>query len=302
MTSTPNPAILRPMPKATPSRSRSKPATKPASRKKRKPILTRDNSDKHLLYQGAVQCPEAELDFVEATFKKTRSRKLLHIREDFCGTGNTSCEWIRRHKSHTAVGLDLHAPTIAWGLKNNTKDFTKEQHARLNLLRSNVLTPPPAAKNVDAVLAMNFSWWIFTERETLINYFKAVRASLKPDGIFFLDMFGGWETFKALTERRRCKGYTYVWEQSDINPIDNRATCRIHFDFKRGPMWKNAFIYHWRIWTIPEVQDILKDAGFQNSTIYWEGDTPSGGGNGVFRPQKKAEDCASFVAYIVAPK
>jgi SAM-dependent methyltransferase len=291
-------AILGAMPK----KSRSRSIKKTPSRKKRKPILTKANSDRHLLYQDAVQCPEAELDFVDRVFKTLRARKPLLLREDFCGTGHTSCEWVRRRPTNTAVGLDLDAPTLAWGLKHNVSTLTPEQRSRLKLLRSNVLTPPKAATNVDAVLAMNFSWWIFHERPLMLEYYKAVRQSLARDGVFFLDICGGWEMMKTHKERRRCRGFTYVWEQSAFNPIDNSTTCKIHFDFKRGPMWKNAFTYHWRVWTLPEVCDMLIEAGFKKPTVYWEGDTASGSGNGVFRPQRKAEDCASFVAFVVAGK
>lgn len=302
--------ILGPMPKSTPAKSRTKSTNKPSTRKKgkatskaaRKVVLTKANSDRHLLYQEAVQCPEAELDFVDRVFLKNRGRKLLRLREDFCGTGHTSCEWVRRRKENVAIGLDLDAPTLKWGAENNASKLNDEQRSRLHMLKSNVLTPPKAATNVDAVLAMNFSWWIFTERATMLEYFRAVRRTLKKDGIFFMDIFGGWETFKTLTERRRCKGFTYVWEQAALNPIDNRATCKIHFDFKKGPMWKEAFIYHWRIWTLPDVSDLLVEAGFKKPVIYWEGDNDHGSGNGVFRAQKVAEDCASFVAYIVAEK
>lgn len=265
-------------------------------------MRTRANSDRHVLYQEAVQNPEAELDFVDHTFRKLRGRRPLHLREDFCGTAHSSCEWVRRRATNTAVGLDLDAPTLAWGTKHNVSALTKQQKSRLTLLRSNVLTPPKAATGVDAVLAMNFSWWIFHERAVLLEYFRAVHRSLVGDGVFFLDICGGYETFSTQSERRRCKGFTYVWEQAKVNPIDNRTTCRIHFDFKRGPMWRNAFTYHWRIWTLPEVSDLLVDAGFRKPVVYWEGDTPSGGGNGIFRPQKVAEDCASFIAYIVAEK
>lgn len=286
------------MPNANTARS----TRAPRPRKKRKPLRTRANSDRHVLYQEAVQCPEAELDFVDRTFKKLRGRTLLRLREDFCGTAHTSCEWIRRRKSNTAVGLDLDAPTLKWGMEHNVSTLTPEQRSRLTLLRSNVLTPTKAATGVDAVLAMNFSWWIFHERAVMLDYYRSVHRSLVQDGIFFLDTCGGSETFSTQSERRRCKGFTYVWEQAKVNPIDNRTTCHIHFDFKRGPTWKNAFTYHWRIWTLPEVSDMLVDAGFKEPVVYWEGDTASGGGNGVFRPQRVAEDCASFVAYIVARK
>lgn len=136
----------------------------------------------------------------------------------------------------------------------------------------------------------------------MLAYFRGVRGAIKSGGLFFLDCFGGYETFQTITEKRRCKGFRYIWEQASFNPIDNSAVCKIHFEFERGPRMASAFTYHWRVWTAPEVCDLLRDAGFKNPTVYWEGDDGKGGGNGVFRPQKKGEDCASFIAYIVAEK
>ena len=53
-----------------------------------------DKADKHVLYEDAVQCVEAEIDFVDDTFKKLRNRSARSLREDFCGTNNSSCEWV----------------------------------------------------------------------------------------------------------------------------------------------------------------------------------------------------------------
>jgi hypothetical protein len=101
--------------------------TRPSrSRKNRKPIRTRANSDRHLLYQDAVQCPEAELDFVDRTFKKLRARTLVRLREDFCGTAHTSCEWVRRRSTNIAIGLDLDAPTLKWGSDHNVSTLSGE--------------------------------------------------------------------------------------------------------------------------------------------------------------------------------
>ena len=60
-------------------------------------------TDRYLLYQRAVQCVEAEIDFVDDTFTKLRGRKAVLLREDFCGTLHTSCEWIRRRKGNIAA-------------------------------------------------------------------------------------------------------------------------------------------------------------------------------------------------------
>ncbi len=75
--------------------------------KRSKPALTAKTADKHILYEASVQCPEAEIDFVEKTFSKIRGRRASVLREDFCGTAATACEWVRRHATNRAVGVDL---------------------------------------------------------------------------------------------------------------------------------------------------------------------------------------------------
>lgn len=72
------------------------------------------NADRHELYQLSVQNVEAEIDFIDETFEQIRGRKGVLLREDFCGTGNTSTEWVRRRESNRAVGLDIDQPTLDW--------------------------------------------------------------------------------------------------------------------------------------------------------------------------------------------
>jgi len=108
---------------------------------------------------------------------------------------------------------------------------------------------------------------------------------------------------KVLTERRRIKGgFTYVWEQASFDPISNEQVAHISFSFPDKTTIKRAFTYRWRLWTIPEIREMLETAGFKDVTVYWEGDDNKGGGNGVFKPAKKGEDGPSFIVYISAAK
>lgn len=264
-------------------------------------IRTKANSDRHELYEESVQSPEVELAFVDRVYRRLRGVLPTRLREDFCGTAWNSCEWVKRREKNTAVGLDLHAPTLAWGTKNHLSKLTPQERRRVRLVRRNVLTPGDAT-GVDVVLALNFSWWVFQERAVLLEYFRNVRRSLRGRGLFVLDLMGGWESMKTQDERRRQRGFTYIWRQARFNPIRNHIECHIDFDFKRGPRWARAFVYDWRLWTLPETRDVLEDAGFSGSRVFWEGDDEHGRGNGVFREQTVGEDCASFVAYIVAEK
>lgn len=271
--------------------------------RKRTPMLTAATADKHRLYEISVQCPEAEMDFVTSRFKSLRNRPLRRLCEDFCGTAAAACEFVKRHRDNVAEGLDLHAPTLAWARRHNVAGLTPDQQQRLQLIRRNVLHPRGADKAFEAIVAMNFSYWIFRTRETLRAYFTAVRAALAPDGIFFLDTWGGSESMVEMQERRRCPGgFTYVWDQARYDPITGDITCHIHFDFKRGPMMKRAFTYRWRLWTIPELRELLAEAGFRRVTVYWEDEDDKGRGASVFRPRSHGVADRSFICYITAEK
>ena len=163
-------------------------------------------TDRYLLYQRAVQCVEAEIDFVDETFTNLRGRKAVLLREDFCGTLHTSCEWIRRRKGNIAVGVDLDPVPLEWGKAHNVAALTPEQRARLYIHQGDVLAPAPRPKGFrafDAVLAMNFSFWCFTTRAMMLRYFRGVHAGLAGDGVFFLDFYGGSDALKELRERRK---------------------------------------------------------------------------------------------------
>ena len=53
---------------------------------------------------------------------------------------------------------------------------------------------------------------------------------------------------------------------------------------------------------MPEVRELLAEAGFAKSTVYWEGSDEDGDGNGVFEPEERGEADAGWIAYIIAQK
>jgi len=262
--------------------------------------------DKHYLYQNAVQCVEAEIDFVEATFKHLKGRSARRLREDFCGTAQTACEWVGRHQDNLAWAVDFDPLVLQWGQDNNVSELNANQQSRIHLLNEDVMTvsyTDPDASNMDAILAMNFSYFIFMERDLMIKYFKSVRSSLKSDGVFFLDAFGGYEAAKELKEDRECDGFTYTWEQASFNPINSQMQCYIHFLTDEGIKMDKAFDYYWRLWTLPEITDMLLAAGFSTAEVYWEGtDEKTGEGDGIYTKSKIGTADASWVCYLVAEK
>lgn len=257
--------------------------------------------DKHAFYQLSVQCVEAEIDFVSETFQQLRGRDGVTLREDFCGTAQTSCEWVERDMTHISYAVDFDPLVLQWGEQNNVKRLTTEQQQRIKLLNSDVLTvkTPP----MDMILAMNFSYFIFMSRVEMRRYFEAVYQSLVSDGVFFLDAFGGYEAAKELTEERECDGFTYIWDQAYFNPITSEMQCYIHFVTDEGIRMDRAFSYYWRLWTLPEITELLTEAGFQQVDVYWEGtDEDSGEGNNIYTPTRQGTADAGWICYIVAQR
>lgn len=260
-----------------------------------------ESADRHELYQLSVQDAETEIGFVLDTWSELRDRPAEVLREDFCGTAMAACEWVRRDENHYAVAVDIDASVLDWGREHNARRLSTEAQQRLELIEADVLEVDTGL--VDIALAMNFSYWLFRTRSELLNYFHQVHESLVDDGIFFLDAYGGYDAPRELEEPREVEGFTYIWDQASFNPIDSHMTCHIHFEFPDGSRMDRAFSYHWRLWTLPEIREILVEAGFSQVDIYWEGTDESGEeGDGIYTPQTVGDADAGWVCYIVAQR
>lgn len=261
-------------------------------------------ADRHQLYELSVQCAEAEVDFVDATFRRLRGRAGQLLREDFCGTANVCCEWVGRGHQRRAIGIDLDPDVLDWGRQHNLSRLSDAQRTRITLLQQNVLDVQ--AEPPDIVLAMNFSYWLFQDRALLKAYFQSVHRALKDDGILFVDAYGGYDSHREIVEERAIddggRGFTYIWEQAAFNPITHQMDCNIHFAFPDGSRIDNAFRYRWRLWSIPEIRDLLGECGFSRVTVYWQGWDSDGDPDGDFKPATEADADAGWIAYLTAEK
>ncbi len=270
-----------------------------ASNKGNLPTMA-DKADIHELYEESVQNVENEVEFLKTTFTELTGRTAYVFREDFCGTASLACEWVKQGKEYSAIGVDYDPSVLEWGRKNRVGRLATEDQARVSLIESDVQTVE--TPKVDILAAFNFSYWIFEERAQMLNYMRRCYDAIKDDSVLFMDMFGGPESFEETKEKTKYKGFSYIWEQAEFYPVTNHMQCYIHFKFPDGSKLKRAFSYAWRLWTAPELRDMLHEAGFGNVTVYWEGEDEDGEGNGVFTPNDKGEADLAWIAYIVAEK
>jgi len=274
------------------SRSRKKPRTG-------KPTMA-DKADPHDLYEKSVQNVEAEVEFIDEAFRELRDRRPATLREDFCGTAAAACHWVASGRNRRAWAVDINPEVLDWGRTHNVVPLRPGQRKRLELREANVLTV--RTPKVDVVGAFNFSYWCFKDRKVLADYFRAVRRTLTEDGLFFMDVFGGAEAYNETRERTEYDGFTYVWDQSSYEPLTGDYRCYIHFRFPDGSKLKRAFSYDWRLWTLPELRDLLAETGFRASHVYWEGEDDEGEPNGEYTRVERGENDPAWIAYLVAEK
>jgi len=273
---------------------------KPASRHR----YTAATADKYELYQLAVQSPDTDVDFLTETYESINGKQPRHLREDFCGTSLICAEWVTRDPENTAEGYDLDPEPIEWGKEHNfdkVRKLGREDNVSLYVEDARA----PGRKAPDVRIAQNFSYWLFRERAELLEYFKLAQASLATDGIFVVDLYGGTEGTEEMFEERKIEGgFTYVWDQDAYYPGTAEFYCNIHFKFRDGSELENAFQYHWRAYGMAELKDLLREAGFSQVESYFEGDDEDDPeeGNGIFEPDERGENCASWIAYLVSRK
>lgn len=283
---------------------------KPRNKKRKQKSKTKkrtlaDLADKFDCYQKSVQSPDNEVEFFEQAYKEAYGGKPVDLREDFCGTFAVCCEWVASKKTRRAVGIDLCPETLQWGRDHNLSRLKPKQQNRVQVLEQDVRTIQD--EKADVLAAQNFSFWIFKTRTEVIEYFDLARQNLKSDGVLVMDMMGGRECYSdAHTDKRKIgkgkKAFRYHWEQATFNPVTNDASFYITFKFQDGSQLKRAFEYHWRFWTIPEVREMLAEAGFRESHVYWELEDDDGEDTGIWERNEESANHPSWLAYVVGVK
>lgn len=261
--------------------------------------LNARNADLHWLYENSVQNVDVEVDFIDRVFQTEFAREARSLREDFCGTALLCSAWVAQNDSHVALGVDYDGPTLEWGRVNNVAPLGDRAHA-VSLIEDDVRKV--VEPKTDIIAATNFSWWGFKTRKELGDYFRLVHSNLKDEGMLMLDCYGGPEAQIPQIEEKEVEGFDYFWDQDDFNPIKNEIKCLIHFEFPDGSRLENAFQYDWRLWSLPETSDLLKECGFRKVVIYWEGTDEDGEPNGEFEPSSTGDLAPAWVAYLLAFK
>jgi hypothetical protein len=222
--------------------------------------------DRFALYELCAQAPQRDARMLRAMHGGTGRHEPLVLGEDFGGTAALSAAWAELSPRHHAVAVDHDAATLA----------RAHRHPRVKLVKADVRKVRDPA---DIVAVLNFSIGELHDRDALVAYFRHVRGRLRPRGCLVLDMYGGTDAFATGQVHQSVKApggarIRYTWEQRTGDPLSGFVACAMHFEVRgsaargRTRRFNDAFVYHWRLWSVPEFRDALRDAGFRTVEVY----------------------------------
>jgi SAM-dependent methyltransferase len=256
--------------------------------------------DKYQYYQMAVQSPDIDAIFLDRVYRELRHRSAKTLREDFCAAFALCCQWASLSEQHVAYGIDLDPEPLEYGREHYLAELEDSVQKRVHALQTDVLNPElPLA---DIIAALNFSYFSFKDRPTLKTYFENCYRTLAADGILVLDCFGGPACMEPNEHETEYDDFSYFWDQDSYDPLTNEAKFAIHFKPRGQKKAKDVFTYDWRLWSLSELSDLMKECGFKSIHFYWEGTDDQGEGDGEFSKVEAGEICESWVAYIIGEK
>lgn len=269
------------------------------------------------LYELCVTEPWRVVRFIEAAHGG--SPRVL--REDFSGTGSLARAWTNSSVSRSAIAVDMDPEPLA---RLTGVDRVRVVRARAEACRL----------RADVIAATNFPLGYFHDRNALLRYLRGVRTSLTRGGVFVADMYGGADAFTPMKLTRTRRGprderVEYTWEQREADALTGlvldtlsfrvwpspgakstdrpkrRSVARASVNHPTRPSaprareFSDAFVYRWRLWSIPELRDAARDAGFHKFEVYDElADAVDSEGRAYVRPVDEGELDRNWVVYI----
>ena len=272
-------------------------------------MASRRPPDLQELYRWAVQDPRTQTTFLSLIHHHGSGRWPRRLREDFAGNAADAVEWLALG-GERAIAVDIDGRALRWGTRR-ARAILGARADRLQVVEADVRTVgPPRVPRVDVVAALNFSALVLHERRDMLAYFRRVRGGLRAGGVFVMNVFGGPARMRPWRRRRTIRrkalyameppppAFEYIWEQLSFDPLTARLDCRLHFVVRergRRRILRNAFRYDCRVWTVPELRDLLREAGFRKAEVWQHRNRGRGG---VFEPKARLEGPA-WVVYVV---
>ena len=256
------------------------------------------------LYEAAVQSPEVQCRF----FRALHGGEPLVLADDFSGAGGLARGWLGLSERYASIATDRDELPLAHAYVRATERFGEGVFKRFGLQRASVVE---AGGHVDVAVALNFGVSELQRRAELVGYFRHSLFRLNNGGVMVVDTYGGPTAYDTGRYRVEASldgaGFVYEWEQRRGDPLTGRVECAMHFEVDGGTRVEDAFVYDWRLWSVPEVRDAMMEAGYRSTEVHLDYGVGSGEEDGPVleaaaldgEPTVGIEGDEDYVAYVV---
>ncbi len=242
--------------------------------------MPEERNELHSLYEICVQRPVTIARLIRSAHAQLADPgspppRTLH--EDFSGTAAISRAWVASDPLAHAVATDLDPLAIAFGQSRAAELGLDPSRIAWRTLDVRAAHTHASTHPAHAIFVGNFSIGELHNRADLIAYLQAARARLCPQGLFICDTYGGAAAFRTGLVHRTHPGrkpaerILYTWEQRSIDPFTARVVNALHFRIEVAgeiiAQHFDAFVYHWRLWSVPELRDAMHEAGFASTKV-----------------------------------
>jgi len=247
--------------------------------------------DRYDLFDLCVAEAERLMPFVYAVHG--RSPRVL--REDFAGSASLARQWSSSVKGGRAIAVDRDAEPL------------ERAQATVQCVVSDVIK---CRERADVVAWTNFCVGELHTRQELLKHLRHARRCLLPGGALVMDIYGGSHAMERGLHLRELRGpsgefITYTFEQRHTNAFTGRVVNALHFKVQpkgspRAKHFRDAFVYDWRLWSIPELADAVLEAGFPSSEVHDRAGVAMDHRGKIRKTAAPAPDSDDWVAFVVA--
>lgn len=234
--------------------------------------------NRHDLYEICVQKPEALIPLLRAI----HGGEPRVLGEDFCAGAACARHWVKSIPRAIAYVADVDSEPLsrveAWRREQPPELAERLIAARLDVLKKSASGP----RSCDLLFTGNFSIGEIHARADLVRYLMRSRQRLKPRGVLVCDTYGGETAFASGSVQRihpvpaalarPGARVRYTWQQREADPLTARVENAIHFRVERAgeivQELTDAFVYRWRLWSVPELRDAMLEAGFKRVEVF----------------------------------
>lgn len=245
------------------------------------------------MYELCVQSPR----HVVALLRGIHGEEPVALREDFCGSAGVAARWVEEGRGADGGGVSGQR-ALAIDFDEATVRYAAERHGAvvrglggavsgggrggLELMVGDCVAAGDC-EGTDVVWVGNFSIGYIHRRSELVAYLRRSKARLDAGnggfggGVFACDMYGGAGAYRlgGLHRKRAGRGHEmihYYWSHDAADPltgmVENSISFAVEVEGEVVREYGNAFVYRWRLWSLAELGEAMREAGFTTIGIY----------------------------------